>query len=94
MTKLEKFLDMFRGPTGGYDIARVLYGTAGPVGIFSPIAFQITALSKGQNFEPLAFCTGFGIILASFAAVGFGIKQKDTGVANAQATLQASENSA
>jgi hypothetical protein len=84
---------MFKGPSGGYDLARSLYGVGGLTGIFSPIGFEITALYKGQSFEPLPFCTGVGIILASFAAVGYGIRQKDKGVADAQATMQTTENS-
>jgi hypothetical protein len=87
VTKIDKFLDMFKGPTGGYDAARVMFGIGGITAIFSPVGFQISALVKGQIWNALEFCTGMGIILSSFAAVGFGIRQKDKGVADAQATM-------
>lgn len=85
--KLKGFLDMFRGPSGGFDAARVLFAIGGLTAIFSPVGFQTAALFKGQVWDPLGFSTGEGIVLGSFAAVGFGIRQKDKGVADAQATI-------
>jgi hypothetical protein len=94
MTKLEKFLDMFRGPTGGYDIARVLFGFGGFSGILSGIFYEGYALiALKQAFAPLEFYGGFGVLMSGFLAAAFGIKQKDKGVADAQATMQATENS-
>jgi hypothetical protein len=88
MTKREAFLDMFKGPNGTYDSARVLFSLGGFFGIFSPIVFQAVALYKGQSWEPMQFSSGLGLILASFAGVGFGISQKDKGIADSQATMQ------
>lgn len=85
MTKLDKFLDMFKGPSGGYDLARVLFGTTGFFSGASGTAYQGYALAIGQAWHPLEFFGGIGILMTSFLAAAYGIKTKDKGVADALA---------
>lgn len=92
MGKLDKFLGMFKGPSNTYDAARVLFAFGGVTGTLAPVVFQSVALWKGQTWDALSFSSGEGLILSSFAAVGFGIRQKDRGVADAQATMADTEN--
>lgn len=69
------------------DAARVLWVVGAVAYLISVITFQGIALWKGQTFDVFQFCTGFGTGFAAlFAAGGWGIRQKDTGVAVAQAT--------
>lgn len=87
-TKIDKFLDMFKGLTGGYDTARILFAIGGLNGVIAPVFFQIWAFIKNQDWDPVSFCTGYGIMLSGIiAAGGFGIRQKDTGIANGMATM-------
>lgn len=83
--RFDSFKSMFRGPNGtGYDTARILFGIGGLNGIISPVAFQAWAMFKGEHWDPLAFCTAYGGMLA--AVIGFGglgIATKDKGVASA-----------
>lgn len=92
--RLDKALDMFKGPTGGYDLARVLFGFGGVSGVGSGIGYQGYDLFLGHNFNPLSFFGGLGILMSSFLAAAYGIKQKDKGVADAVASLaqSASDN--
>jgi hypothetical protein len=76
--------DMFKGPAGSYDTARILFAIGGLFGIVAPVVFQAWAISKGQNWDPLAFCTAYGAELAAILSLGgFGIATKDKGVASA-----------
>lgn len=76
--------EMFKGPTGGYDVGRVLTGIGGLNGVIAPVAFEAWAMWKGQAWDPLAFCTAYGGMLAAIQlAGGFGIAAKDKGVASA-----------
>lgn len=93
MTKFEKFLDMFKGPTGGYDLARVLFGTTGFFSGVSGTAYQgYATIAIGQAFHPLEFFGGIGVLMTSFLAAAYGIKAKDKGVADALSTMQDTEN--
>jgi hypothetical protein len=93
MTKTDKFLDMFKGLSGGYDTARILFGIGGLNGVIAPVVFQVWAFIRGQSWDAVSFCTGYGIMLSGIiAAGGFGIRQKDKGVADAQATMSTTEN--
>lgn len=82
--KLDRLRDMFKGPTGGYDTARVLYAIGGAFAVVAPVAFQAWALYKGEHWDPLAFCTAYGGELSAVLALGgLGIATKDKGVASA-----------
>lgn len=88
MTKTNAFLEMFKGLTGSYDTARILFAIGGLNAVIAPVGFQIWAFIHEQPWDPVNFCTGYGLMLSSIiAAGGFGIRQKDTGIANAQATM-------
>jgi len=76
---VSKFLNMFKGvDNNSWEMGRVLWFLTGVAGVI----FQGYAIYKGQNFDPLTFFGGAATLLA---AGGFGIKQKDGGVAAAQA---------
>jgi hypothetical protein len=72
-------LEMFKGIGDSPEMGRVLWFLGG----VATIVFQGYAIFKGQEFDPLVFAGGFAALLA---AGGFGISQKDNGVANAKAT--------
>ena len=67
---------MFKGVSGTPEMGRILWF----LGAVATIAYQGYAVFKGQGFDPLQFAGGFATLLA---AGGFGIAQKDTGVARA-----------
>ncbi len=77
---MKALINMFKGvDNNSLEMGRVLW----LLGALATIAYQGYAIFKGQNFDPLQFAGGFAALLA---AGGFGIKQKDTGVANALAS--------
>lgn len=80
--------DMFKGVGGGFDTARILYFGSGIATIVAPVVFQAWALWKGQSWDPIAFCTGYGGALTAVVLGGAaGIRQKDKGVADAATQL-------
>lgn len=85
--KLQALLDMFKGPTGGYDLARALFGFGGVSGVSSGVGYQGYDLYLGHTFNPLSFFGGLGILMSSFLAAAYGIRQKDKGVADAVVAL-------
>lgn len=75
---------MFKGPQGGYDTARILFAVGGLNGVVSPVVFQAWAMVKNQPWDPLAFCTAYGGMIAAILSLGgLGIATKDKGVASA-----------
>lgn len=76
---MKGILEMFKGVGGHTEMGRVLWFLGG----LATIIFQGYAIFEGQNFDPLTFAGGFAALLA---AGGFGIKQKDNGVATARVT--------
>lgn len=77
--------DMFKGVGNKIEMGRVLWF----LGALATITYQGYAIFKGQNFDPLVFAGGYAALLA---AGGFGIRQKDTGVAAAVATATPTVN--
>lgn len=74
-----KLMMMFKGVGDSPEMGRVLWF----LGALATIGYQGYAIFKGQNFDPLVFAGGYAALLA---AGGFGIRQKDTGVAAAVAS--------
>lgn len=80
-------VDMFKGPTGSFDTARILFAAGGVAGVISPLVYQGIALWQGQHWQPAEFCGGyFGGLGAYLGGGGLGISFKDKGVASAMAT--------
>lgn len=79
---MKSILSMFKGINDTPEMGRVLWF----LGAVATIVYQGYAIFKGQNFDPLTFSGGFAALLA---AGGFGISQKDNGVAAATATVAA-----
>ena len=74
---MSSWLNMFRGiDNNSFDIGRVTWF----LGAVAMLGYQGYALFLGQTWNSIEFGGGFAALLA---AGGFGIKQKDTGVANA-----------
>lgn len=81
---LSAWREMLKGPGGSYDTARILYATGGLAMTIAPVVFQGVALAKGQDWDPAAFCAGYGGGLAGVLSLGgLGIATKDKGVASA-----------
>jgi hypothetical protein len=79
--------NIFKGVSGEYDSARILFVIGGLNGVISPVGFQIWSMLKGEHWDPLAFCTAYGGMLAAILSLGgLGIATKDKGVASAQNT--------
>lgn len=79
-----------QGPNGTYDPLRILFGIGGTNGIITPVVFEIWAMARGQAWDPIAFCTAYGGMLAAvMAAGGLAISAKDRGTAQAEATTSA-----
>lgn len=84
MSKWASIGKMFKGPTGDYDVTRVLFGAGGFSGIFSPVIFQAIDTWHGKDFDPVSYCTGYGIMLgAILTGGGIATATKDKGVASA-----------
>ncbi len=84
---MSKLADALKGPSGGFDTARILFAVGGFAGVTAPVVFQAWALAKGEHWDPLAFCTAYGGELAAILGVGgLGIATKDKGVASAMNT--------
>jgi hypothetical protein len=76
--------DALKGPTGGYDTARILFALGGLNSVVAPLVFQSWAMWRGQAWDPAAFCIAYGGLLSSIIlGGGFGIAAKDKGVASA-----------
>lgn len=84
--------EMFKGPSGSYDVVRILFGVGGGNGVVCPPAFQAWAMARGEHWDPLAFCTAYGGMLAAIvAAGGAAMALKDKGVAAALNTVPPSD---
>lgn len=84
MTRWSDLLAMFRGPTGGFDVVRILFSIGGLNGVIAPPSFQAWAMYRGEHWDPLSFCTAYGGMLAAIVtAGGLAISTKDKGVASA-----------
>lgn len=84
---MKNFLEAFKGPTGTFDTARILFAVGGVCGSISPLIFQGIALYKNQEWHPAEFCAGyFGGLGAYLGGGGLGISLKDKGVASAMNT--------
>lgn len=80
--------DCVKGPNGTYDPVRILFSIGGTNGVISPVVFQTWAFIKGQPWDVIAFCTGYGgMLTAIIVGAGIAISQKDKGVAQAQAIV-------
>lgn len=80
------FFDIFKGPSGNNDSARILFFIGGIAAIFAPIGFQVWAMIRHQSWDPTAFCLAYGGLLSGYIlGGGFGISTKDKGVASANA---------
>ena len=85
--KCEAAREMFKGPTGTYDVTRILFGFGGFNGVVAPIVFQAWEMAKTGTWDPLAFCTAYGGMLAAIlAGGGIATATKDKGVASAMNT--------
>lgn len=80
------FFNFLRGPGNTHiELGRLLWA----IGTLAMIGYQGVAIwLNKQPFSPIEFGTGEAAILA---AGGFGIAAKDTGVAKAAATTEASQ---
>src|SRR6185436_12098051 len=89
--KLDSLLMMFKGPGGHFDVVRILFSIGGLNGVIMPPTFQAWAMIKGQAWDPLAFWTAYGGMLAAIVtAGGLAISTKDKGVASALNTTPSS----
>jgi len=87
------FSNILRGIGGDFEIGRVYLAASGFAGITTPIGFQIWhMLENGGQFDVTAWCVAYPGGLAALGALGvFTIGKKDKGVADAKATLAASD---
>jgi hypothetical protein len=84
MSRFNSLKSMLKGPSGGYDTARILFVVGGLNGVVAPVIFQAWAMLKDQPWDPLSFCTAYGGMLAAVLGFGgLGIATKDKGVASA-----------
>lgn len=84
MTKLTNAL---RGPTGEFEINRMLGAAGVAVYIVAAPAFVAWDMSRGQGFDLVAFCaaypTGLGLAIGAIAGA---VSLKDRNVATARLT--------
>lgn len=85
---------ILKGISGELEAGRVLWVSGTALFVVSFISFAgIALLVKGQAFSPVEYGTGFAAGFgAALAAGGFGISQKDRGVARAVATTDATSS--
>lgn len=87
MSLLSILKNSVQSPDGnGYDPIRILFAIGGTNGVLMPVVFQVWAFIKGQAWDPIGFCTGYGGLLAAvITAGGIAMRNKDKGLAEANA---------
>lgn len=85
--------NMLRGIGGEFEIGRVLLASSGLSAIVSPLVFEAWDMAvNGVHFDVTAWCVAYPGGLSALAGIGvFAIGKKDKGVAQAKATLAASD---
>jgi putative hemolysin len=79
--------DVFKGVSGQYDSARILFLIGGLNGVITPVVFQAWAMYRGQPWDATSYCLAYGGMLSAVISLGgLGISIKEKGVASAKNT--------